>query len=61
MSKLMNKNVKIIMFKMDILTFIDYRIASLFTSYLTAKGIIPEGLNSIGQFKHALGIFDSIM
>ncbi len=25
-------------------------VASLFTSYITAKVIIPEGLNSIGQF-----------
>ena len=29
---------------------IDYRVASLFTRYLTAKGIIPEILSSIGQF-----------
>ncbi len=29
---------------------IDYRVALLFTSYLTAKGIIPESLMSIGQF-----------
>ena len=27
-----------------------YRVDSLSTRYLTAKGIIPEGLNSIGQF-----------
>ena len=32
---------------------IDYRVASLFTRYLTAIGIIPESLKSIGQFKHA--------
>ena len=31
---------------------IDYWV-SLFTRYLTAKGIIPESLNSIGQFLHA--------
>ncbi len=44
-------NAKIFMFKMDILTFrFDYRVASLFTMYLTAKGIIPESLNSISQF-----------
>ena len=30
---------------------IDYRVASLFTRYLPAIGIIPE--NSIGQFLHA--------
>ncbi len=29
---------------------IDYRVASLFTRYLTAIGIIPESLKSIGQF-----------
>ena len=29
---------------------IDCRIASLFTRYLTAIGIIPESLTSIGQF-----------
>ena len=29
---------------------IDYRVASLFTRYLTAIGIIPESLNSLGQF-----------
>ena len=28
---------------------IDYRVASLFTRYLTAIGIIPESLKSIGQ------------
>ena len=27
----------------------DYKVASLFTGYLTAKGIIPECLNMIGQ------------
>ena len=32
---------------------IDYRVASLFTRYLTAIGIIPESLSSIGQFEHA--------
>ncbi len=32
---------------------IDYRDASLFTKYLTDKGIIPESLKSIGQFEHA--------
>ena len=32
---------------------IDYRVASLFTRYLTAIGIIPESLKSIGQFQHA--------
>ena len=29
---------------------IDYRVASLFTRYLTAIGISPESLKSIGQF-----------
>ena len=29
---------------------IDYRVASLFTRYLTAIGIIPESLKSKGQF-----------
>ena len=29
---------------------IDNRVASLFTRYQTAEGIIPKGLNSIGQF-----------
>ena len=29
---------------------IDYRVASLFTRYLTAIGIISESLNLIGQF-----------
>ena len=29
---------------------IDNRVASLFTRYLTAIGIIPEGLKSIDQF-----------
>ena len=29
---------------------IDYRVALLFSRYLTAIGIIPESLNSIGQF-----------
>ena len=29
---------------------IDYRVASLFTRYLIAKGLIPEDLNFIGQF-----------
>ena len=29
---------------------IDYKVASLFTRYLTAIGIIPESLRSIGQF-----------
>ena len=29
---------------------IDYRVDSLFTRYLTAIGIIPESLKSIGQF-----------
>ena len=29
---------------------IDYRVASLFTRYLIATGIIPESLKSIGQF-----------
>ena len=29
---------------------IDYRVASLFTRYPTAIGIIPESLKSIGQF-----------
>ena len=39
------------MLKMDILTFgNDYRVALLFKRYLTAKGIIPESLNSIEQF-----------
>ena len=46
------KNAKIFIFKMDILTMY-YRVASLFTRYLIPKGIIPESLNSIGQFKHA--------
>ena len=43
------------MFKMD--TYgrpgIDYRVASLFTRYITAIGIIIESLKSIGQFQHA--------
>ena len=29
---------------------IDYRVASLYTRYQTAKGIIPESLKSLGQF-----------
>ena len=29
---------------------VDYRVSSLFTMYLTAKGITPESLSSIGQF-----------
>ena len=29
---------------------VDYRVALLFTRYLTALGIIPESLKSIGQF-----------
>ncbi len=29
---------------------IDFRVALLFTSYLTAIEIIPESLKSIGQF-----------
>ena len=29
---------------------IDYRVASLFTRYLNAIGIIPESLNLIGKF-----------
>ena len=29
---------------------IDCRVSSLFTRYLTASGIIFEGLNTIGQF-----------
>ena len=32
---------------------IDYRVALLFTRYLTALGIIPESLKLIGQFYHA--------
>ncbi len=32
---------------------IDYRVASLFTRYLTATGIIPKIQKSIGQFEHA--------
>ena len=28
---------------------VDYRVASLFTRYLTAKGIIPESLKFIDQ------------
>ena len=32
---------------------IAFRVASLFTRYLTAKIIIPESLNAMGQFKHA--------
>ncbi len=45
--ELLNKNAKIVMFKMDTLPFwyCDYRVASLFTRYLTAKGIIPERNN----------------
>ena len=43
-----------IMPKLIIWTFwrpgIDYRVASLFTRYLTDKEIIPESLKSIGQF-----------
>ncbi len=35
------KNAKIVMFKIGI----DYRVASLFTRYLTAIGIIPESFN----------------
>ena len=30
-----------------------YRVASHFTKYLIAKVIIPESLDSIGQFQHA--------
>ncbi len=31
--------------KIDILTFVvDYRVASLFKRYITAKGLIPKGL-----------------
>ncbi len=40
----------IIVFKMDILTFRYYIVASLFKRYLNAKGIIPKSLKSIGQF-----------
>ncbi len=29
---------------------IEYRVASLFTRYSSANGIIPESLKSIGQF-----------
>ena len=51
MSKSTNKKPNIVMFKIDMLTFcIDYRVASRFKRYLTSKGIIPEGLNSVGQF-----------
>ena len=32
---------------------IDYRVDLLFTRYLTAVGIIPESLKSIGQFLYA--------
>ncbi len=32
---------------------IDYRVASLFTRYLTAIEIIPKSLKSIGQLRHA--------
>ena len=32
---------------------IDYRVDLLFTRYLTAIGIIPGSLKSIGQFQHA--------
>ena len=31
----------------------DYRVASLFTRYLTAIEIIPESLNLIGHLKYA--------
>ena len=37
--------------KSDDQTNIDkYRVAANITEYLTAKGIIPESLNRIGQF-----------
>ncbi len=43
-----------LMFKMDIRTSrYCYSFALLFTRYLTAIGIIPESLKSIGQFEHA--------
>ncbi len=47
-------HAKIVMFKMDILT-LWYGLQSCFAFHkvLTAKGIIPESLNSIGQFYHA--------
>ncbi len=39
------------MFKINVRTSqYDYRVASLSTRYLTAIGIIPESLISIGQF-----------
>ena len=45
------KNAKIVMFKMAYGSpGIDYRVALLFTRYLTAIGIIPESLKLIGQF-----------
>ncbi len=37
------------MFIMDMLTGINYRVASLYTRHKTAKGTIPESLKSIGQ------------
>ncbi len=40
-----SKKPKIVMLKIDILTFgNDYRVVSLFKMYLTAKVIIPESL-----------------
>ena len=45
------KNAKIVMFKMAYGSpGIDYRVALLFTRYVTAIGIIPESLKLIGQF-----------
>ena len=34
-------------------SFTYYRVASVFTRYIIAKGIIPKSLDSVGQFKHA--------
>ena len=44
MPKLMNYKCQIYW-----VSYVDYRVASLFTRYLTAKGIIPESLKLIDQ------------
>ena len=45
------KNVKINMFKMDVLTiWLNYKVATLTTVYLNVLGIIIPSLKLIGQF-----------
>ncbi len=47
---LRGKKKKSIMFKIDIHTLVNYRVASLSFRYSTANGNIMQGVKSIGQF-----------